>query len=134
MFSHTFILGLGFLYLSVLMDALEMAIEQHRPIGETHHSDQGSQHTALTFGKRYREENSRLSMGSVRDYYDNALCGIFFASLECILLKRDSIRSRGEAGRTVLEFIEDWYNPHRCHSSSDQVSPVRHEKKYDFAT
>ncbi len=29
-----------------------MAIEQRRPVGVIHHSDQGCQHTSLAFGKR----------------------------------------------------------------------------------
>jgi putative transposase len=145
----------GFLYLSVLMDAwsrriigwsmanhlrtelvtdaLQMAIEQRRPKGVIHHSDQGSQYTSLAFGKRCREANVRPSMGSVGDCYDNALCESFFATLECELLERHSFRSRQEAGRSVFEFIEGWYNPHRRQSSIGQISPVRYEMEYAIA-
>jgi putative transposase len=145
----------GFLYLSVVMDAwsrriigwsmanhlrtelvidaLQMAIEQRRPEGVIHHSDQGSQYTSLAFGKRCREANVRPSMGSVGDCYDNALYESFFATLECELLDRHRFRSRQEAGRSVFEFIEGWYNPHRRHSSIGQVSPVRYEMEYAIA-
>jgi putative transposase len=145
----------GFLYLSVVMDAwsrriigwsmanhlrtelvidaLQMAIEQRKPEGVIHHSDQGSQYTSLAFGKRCREANVRPSMGSVGDCYDNALCESFFATLECELLDRHSFRSRQEAGRSVFEFIEGWYNPYRRHSSIGQISPVRYEMEYAIA-
>jgi putative transposase len=145
----------GFLYLSVVMDAwsrriigwsmanhlrtelvidaLQMAIEQRRPEGVIHHSDQGSQSTSLAFGKRCREANVRLSMGSVGDCYDNALCESFFATLECELLDRHSFRSRQQAGRAVFEFIEGWYNPHRRHSSIGQISPAKYEMEYAIA-
>jgi putative transposase len=145
----------GFLYLSVVMDAwsrriigwsmanhlrtelvidaLQMAIEQRKPEGVIHHSDQGSQYTSLAFGKRCREANVRPSMGSVGDCYDNALCESFFATLECELLDRHSFRSRQGAGRAVFEFIEGWYNPHRRHSSIGQISPARYEMEYAIA-
>jgi len=145
----------GFLYLAVVMDAfsrriigwsmanhlraelvidaLQMAIQQRRPEGVVHHSDQGSQYTSLAFGKRCREANVRPSMGSIGDCYDNALCESFFATLECELLDRYKFRSRDQAGRVVFEFIEGWYNPHRRHSSIGYASPVRYEREYALA-
>ncbi len=105
----------GFLYLAVVLDvfsrrivgwsmesqlrtelvlqALDMALYQRRPQGVIHHSDHGGQYTALAFGKRCHEAGVNLSMGSVGDCYDNALCESFFASLECELLDRQSFQS-----------------------------------------
>ena len=145
----------GFLYLAVVMDAfsrriigwsmanhlkaelvidaLQMAVQQRRPEGVVHHSDQGSQYTSLAFGKRCREANVRPSMGSVGDCYDNALCESFFATLECELLNRYRFRSRDQAGRAVFEFIEGWYNPYRRHSSIGYASPVRYESEHALA-
>ena len=111
----------------LVLDALEMAIRQRRPVQVIHHSDQGSQYTAIAFGKRCREAGVRPSMGSVGDCYDNALCESFFATLECELLDRHTLHSRKEAGQTVFHFIEGWYNPHRRHSSIGYASPVRYE-------
>ena len=59
----------------------------------------------------------RPSMGSIGDCFDNAMAESFFATLECELLDRSTFRSRAEAERAIFEFIEDWYNPHRRHSS-----------------
>ena len=118
---------------NLVIDALQMAVEQRKPEGVIHHSDQGSQYTSLAFGKRCRQAKVRPSMGSIGDCYDNALCESFFATLECELLDRKSFRSRGEAGRAVFEFIEGWYNPHRRHSSIGQVSPMRYEMNYAIA-
>ena len=117
----------------LVMDALQMAVEQRRAEAVIHHSDQGSQYTSLAFGKRCREANVRPSMGSVGDCYDNALCESFFATLECELIDRHSFQSRREAGRSVFEFIEGWYNPHRRHSSIGQVSPARYEMEHALA-
>ena len=63
-------------------------------------------------------------MGSVGDCYDNALCESFFATLECELLARHSFRTRAEARMEVFGVIEGFYNPHRRHSSIDNLSPV----------
>ena len=117
----------------LVLDALGMAIDQRRPKGVIHHSDQGSQYTSFAFGKRCQEVGIRPSMGSAGDCYDNALAESFFATLECELLDRRKFRTREEASNAVFEFIEGWYNPYRRHSSIGQVSPLRYEKEYALA-
>jgi putative transposase len=116
---------------SLVLAALEMAITQRRPGAVIHHSDQGSQYTAIEFGRRCREANVRPSMGSVGDCYDNALCESFFATLECELLDRVTLRTPAEARMAVFDFIEGWYNPMRRHSSLDYVSPIEFERQAD---
>jgi putative transposase len=111
----------------LVLEALQMAIQQRRPEGVIHHSDQGSQYTSLAFGRRCREAGIRPSMGSVGDCYDNALCESFFATLECELLDRHTFHTQAEARLAVFEFIEGWYNPHRRHSAIDYLSPNRYE-------
>lgn len=39
----------------LVVAALQMAITQRQPEDDIHHSDQGSQYTSLTFGKRCRD-------------------------------------------------------------------------------
>jgi putative transposase len=36
-----------------VLDALDMALQQRRPSGVIHHSDQGSQYTSIEFGQSY---------------------------------------------------------------------------------
>ncbi len=107
------------LHTTLVLDALHMAIQQRRPEGVIHHSDQGSQYTSLAFGQHCREAGVRPSMGSVGDCYANALCESFFATLECELLDRQTFPTQAEARLAVFEFIEGWYNPHRRHSALD---------------
>lgn len=114
---------------SLVLSALEMAIAQRRPTAVIHHSDQGCQYTAIEFGRWCREANVRPSMGSVGDCYDNAMCESFFATLECELLDRVTLRTPAEARTAVFDFIEGWYNPTRRHSSLDYVSPVEFERQ-----
>ena len=142
----------GFLYLAVVIDvwsrrivgwgmsdrlksalvvgALDMALHNRRPApGEViHHSDQGCQYTSIAFGERCRNAGVVPSMGSVGDCYDNALCESFFATLECELLDRERYRTRGAARRSVFEYIEGWYNPHRRHSALGYQSPMEFER------
>jgi putative transposase len=139
----------GFLYLAVVMDvwsrrivgwamaghmrtalvleALNMAVQQRRPVGVIFHSDKGSQYTSIEFGKRCAEAGITLSTGSVGDCYDNAMCESFFASLECELIDRTAFPTHASARSAVFEYIEGWYNRHRRHSALDYLSPAQFE-------
>ena len=112
----------------LVLDALDMAIQQRRPIDVIHHSDQGSQYTSIAFGNRCRDAGIRPSMGSVGDCFDNALCESFFASLECELLDRYTFRSHQEARHALFRYIEGWYNTQRRHSAIDYESPIDYER------
>jgi len=116
----------------LVLDALNMALWQRRPDNVIHHSDQGCQYTSIAFGKRCRRAGVRPSMGSVGDCYDNALAESFFATLECELIDRSTLRTHAEARMAVFEFIEGWYNPRRRHSSIDYLSPVHYERRYEI--
>jgi putative transposase len=119
---------------SLVLTALDMAIEQRRPERVIHHSDQGCQYTAIGFGLRCRAAGVRPSMGSVGDCYDNAMCESFFATLECELLARVTLRSPANARLVVFEFIEGWYNARRRHSALDYESPLAFEQQAGRAT
>jgi putative transposase len=117
----------------LVLDALNMALEQRRPDGVIHHSDQGTQYTSIAFGQRCREAGIRPSMGSVGDCFDNAMCESFFATLECELLDRRRFKNQVQARMAVFEFLEGWYNPHRRHSALGYLSPAEFEKLKEAA-
>jgi len=141
----------GFLYLAVVLDvfsrrvvgwamavhlrtelvlaALEMALVQRGPSDVIHHSDQGTQYTAIGFGRRCEEAGVRPSMGSVGDCFANAMAESFFATLECELLMRSRFKTVAEAQRAVFSFIEGWYNPRRRHSALGYLSPAEFERR-----
>jgi len=141
----------GFLFLAVVLDAVSrrvvgwamathlrtelvlMALSQRRPKDVIHHSDQGSQYTSISFGKRCDAYGVRPSMGSVGDCYDNAMAESFFATLECEFIDRVRLRTTSEAKRELFSFIEGWYNPHRRHSSIGYCSPAQFERRYHDA-
>jgi putative transposase len=118
------------LHVTVVLDALSMALTMRRPKGVIHHSDQGSQYTSIAFGNRCRAAGVRPSMGSVGDCYDNAMAESFFATLECELLDRSRFKTHAHARNAVFDFIEGFYNPQRRHSSLAYLSPVAFERQY----
>ncbi len=114
----------------LVLAALNMALQQRRPDGVIHHSDQGSQYTSVGFGERCKKMGVRPSMGTVGDAYDNAMAESFFATLECELIDRRSWQTKTEARLALFTYIEGWYNPRRRHSSLGQISPANFESKH----
>ena len=114
----------------LVLTALNMALQQRRPNGVIHHSDQGSQYTSVAFGERCKKMGVRPSMGTVGDAYDNAMAESFFATLECELIDRRSWQTKTEARLALFTYIEGWYNPRRRHSALGQISPANFESKH----
>lgn len=111
--------------------ALEMAVRSRQPgAGLVHHSDHGCQYTSLAFNHRCRAAGIDISMGSVGDCYDNAMCESFFATLECELIDRRSFVNHHHARRELFSFIEGFYNRSRRHSSIGYKSPIDFEADY----
>jgi len=114
----------------LVLDALGMAIGTRRPAaGVIHHSDHGSQYTAVAFGERCQLAGVLPSLGSVGDCYDNAITESFFATLECELLARQHFHSLAAARLAVFDFIEGFYNTHRRHSALGYQSPAAYERR-----
>lgn len=114
---------------SLILAALNMAVQQRKPVSVIHHSDQGSQYTSVAFGQRCKAMGVRASMGSVGDAYDNAMAESFFASLECELLDRRCFKTKTDARLAVFTWIEGWYNPRRRHSALGYQSPLNFERR-----
>jgi len=73
----------------------------------------------------------RLSMGTVADCFDNAMCESFFATLECELLARTRFDTREQASQALFSWIEGWYNANRRHSAIGYHSPIHYEKRHE---
>jgi putative transposase len=112
----------------LVVEALEMAVWQRKPDpGLIHHSDQGSQYTALIFGQHCRDVGIDRSMGARGCALDNAVCAAFFASLKKEKLNRRSWPTRQQARDAVFAWIEGWYNRRRLHSTLGYLSPADDE-------
>ncbi len=142
----------GFLYLAAVLDvfsryivgwameahlgsrlvlaALRMAYAQRHPQQVIHHSDHGSEYTAVAFSSRCRELGITISMGSVGDCFDNAMMESFFSSLEAEVLNRYRFATREQARTRLFSWIEGWYNSHRLHSAIDYLSPREFEQAF----
>jgi putative transposase len=119
----------GHLRTELVLEALEMALWNRSPDAVIHHSDQGTQYTSIAFGLRCKRAGVRPSMGSAGDCFDNALCESFFASLECELLDRTSLRTHTQARLAIFDYIESFYNRQRRHSYVGYLSPVTFENR-----
>jgi putative transposase len=115
----------------LVVSALEMALARRRPDrGLIHHSDHGCQFTAVLFTKRCERAGIEVSMGSVGDCYDNAVCETFHATLKKEKIYRQSWPTRAAARTAIFAYIEGWYNPRRRHSTLGYLSPIEFERHH----
>ena len=73
-------------------------------------------------------------MGSVGDAYDNAMCGSFFATLECELLNHHRFVCQAEAKMACFSLIEGWHNSVRLHSALGYRSLMAYEVQMEAIT
>ncbi len=99
-----------------------------------HHSDAGSQYTAIKLTERLALEGIHPSIGSVGDAYDNALMetinGLY--KTECIrtqVFHQGPYQSISDVEYATAGWV-DWYNTRRLHSSIGMVPPIEHENTY----
>lgn len=108
----------------LVVDALEMATWRRKPTASlVHHSDGGTQYTALSFGKRLEEADIVPSMGRTGSALDNAVSESFVATLKAELVHARRFPTRGATRSAVFEYLEAFYNRRRLHSSLGYVSP-----------
>jgi len=117
------------------LDALEMALWIRARAGEPvdgliHHSDAGSQYTAIRYAERLLDVGALASIGTVGDSYDNAL-----AESVVGLYKTECVRHDGPfRGVDDLELATAdwvwWFNHNRLHGSIGHVPPVEFEAAY----
>lgn len=98
-----------------------------------HHSDAGSQYTAVKLTESLVLQGIQPSIGSVGDAYDNALmeCINGLYKTECIrtqVFHQSPYRTIGDVDYATAGWV-DWYN-NRLHSSIGMVPPTEHEQAY----
>lgn len=110
--------------------ALADALSLVRPSSRTLlHSDRGSQYSSSSTQAFSRARGLTLSMSGSRRCGDNAVCESFFASLKReIIPARLKAMSMNQARATVREWIQDYYNVLRPHSSLAFHSPLHYEQ------
>jgi putative transposase len=111
--------------------ALEMAVARRRPgDGLVHHSDRGTQYTALAFGQTCRQAGIEQSNSRPGSPHDNAVKESFFATLTKERLRGRRYGTHAQARSCIFEYIEGFYNPRRLHSTLGYRSPDEAERAF----
>ena len=103
--------------------------------GLVHHSDAGSQYTALAFAKELRESGIAGSIGTVGDALDNALMESAIGLFKTELIDRHPTtwRDRLEIEQASATWVR-WFNHDRLHSSIGYLPPVEFEQHHATPT
>jgi putative transposase len=105
-------------------------------VGNTiHHSDAGSQYTAVHFGETLFLAGLTPSIGSVGDAFDNALAETTIGLYKTEAVREDSPFRRGPLHRLAdvelltAEWVH-WYNTSRLMHRLGRIPPVEYETAY----
>jgi putative transposase len=146
----------GWLYLAVILDlfsravvgwalharitrhlalqALTMALGRRRPPGGlVHHSDRGSQYANADYQRVLATHGILGSMSRRGNCWDNAVAESFFATLKVELAHDARWPTREVAQREVFEYLEQFYNGQRRHSTLGYLSPLAFERQWAAA-
>jgi putative transposase len=122
----------------LVLSALEQALFTRRRTsveftaqGLVHHSDAGSQYTALAFTQALREAGITGSIGSVGDALDNALIESAIGLYKTEVIDRHPRSWSGwrDVETHTASWVH-WYNTSRLHSAIGYVPPAEYEHAY----
>jgi putative transposase len=122
------------------LDALEMALwtrardghldDGGRLEGLIHHSDAGSQYTAIRYADRLADAGALASIGSVGDSFDNAMAESIIGLYKTECVRHDGpFRTVDDLELATLSWVH-WFNNARLHSSIGYQSPIEYENQY----
>ena len=97
------------------------------------HSDHGTQFTSWVFTQRAIDSGLVPSMGSIGDFYDNAVIESFWSRLQVELLDRKRWNTRVELANAIFEYLEVFHNRQRRHSALGMLTPVEFEARHTAA-
>ena len=108
--------------------ALQHALTCRRPPpGLVHHTDRGSQYASQEYRNLLDAHGARCSMSAAGNCYDNAVAESFFATLKKELVHGCAFETRSEAYDAISDYIENYYNARRRHSTAGNQSPINFE-------
>ena len=110
--------------------ALEMAIADRQPgPGLVHHSDRGVQYASAEYVAVLQQHQIVPSMSRPANPYDNASCESFMKTLKQEEIYLNEYRDLEHLRLNVGEFIEQYYNRCRLHSSLGYQPPEEFEQR-----
>ena len=111
--------------------ALNAAVRARGKVdGMLHHSDRGCTYASDPYRDRLDALGMRASMSRAGDCWDNAVAESFFSTLEAELLCRNRFHSHAQACGAVSEYIDQFFNPQRRHSTIGYISPIAFELRW----
>jgi putative transposase len=114
---------------SLVCDALRMAIGARQPQpGLLMHTDRGSQYASQAHTELLNAYGLRQSMSRKGNCWDNAVCERFFLNLKMERVWQGQYANYGEAQRDIADYIVNFYNAQRLHSTLGYVSPNEFEQ------
>ncbi|WP_425299416.1 IS3 family transposase [Nocardia cyriacigeorgica] len=117
---------------TLVLDAIEHAIWTREREGwnvkdVVHHTDRGSQYTAIAFTERLAEAGIQPSVGAVGSSYDNALAETINGLYKTELIKpRGPWRSVDQVEFATAEWV-DWFNHRRLYQYCGDLPPAEME-------
>ena len=99
------------------------------PAGLLHHTDRGSPYTSDDYRAALASHAMIASMSRKGDCWDNAPSESFFATLRAELVDDERYTTLRAAETSIGDYIENFYNVERIHSTLDYVSPIEFELK-----
>ena len=122
---------------SLVQAALDYALHERMRSGTTdfssltHHSDAGSQYTALAFSTALADRGITPSIGSIGDSYDNALAESINSSYKTELVEFGDVVWAGVADLQIgtAEWVH-WYNHKRPNGFCNHLTPAHAERVY----
>jgi transposase InsO family protein len=110
------------------LEALDRALTARRPKpGLVHHSDRGSPYASDDYRRTLAQRGLVPSMSRTGDRWDNAVAESFFASLKAELVDHERYPSHSAAISSIGDYIDNFYNPLRRHSSLGYLNPIEYE-------
>ena len=145
--------GEGWLYLAAVIDLFSRRVVGHamsesndtrlalealnnakaargRIDGLLNHSDRGSPDGSDLYTDRLCALHVQPSMSERGDCWDNAVAESFFSTLEWERLRKRSFATHSQARRIVSEYIDQFFNPIRRHSTNGYFSPIEFELRW----
>ncbi len=98
------------------------------------HSDQGCQYTSIEFCQTLKDYGILQSMSRKGQCWDNAVVESLFGTFKQETgVNKWSLSTKYETRELVLDWIENWYNTKRKHSTLGLSSPAKFEEMYAAA-
>ena len=112
----------------LVCNALQLAICQRQPrAGLIVHSDRGSQYASHEHRNLLNKYGCIGSMSRKGNCWDNAVMERFFLNLKMERVWRQDYANHEEAKRNINDYIINFYNSQRLHSTLGYVSPNNYE-------